>query len=407
MLRTVTVSQLEPGMFIHDLQMSWLQHPFLRSQFLLRSQDDIDRIRALGIREVVIDTGRAERLPEGPEERQEETARLQAELDAYPGERPRADVLRQRRVEVDEELETARPVREEATGVVESVMHDARLGRQVDLARVEPVAERMMESIFRNPNALLSLGQVRRVDRYTFEHSIAVGVLLVTYARARELDPEVIYQLGLGGLLHDIGKARVPEAILTKPGALSAEEYQVMQRHVNLGLEMVGDMPELPPPTLEVIAQHHERWDGSGYPNGLCEDEIGPYGQMAAVVDVYDAITSDRCYHRGEHPTLVLRRMLEWSRSHFREEVVHHFIQCVGIYPAGTLVRMESGRLAVVLDPGEKILYPTVKVFFNTHTHSLVQPEVIDLANPGYHDDHIAAYEDPRRWDFDLNRLLG
>jgi len=406
-LETVAVQELEPGMFVHDLQMSWLQHPFLRNQFVIHSQDEIDRMRALGIREVVIDPERAERLPENPEEQRQETARLQAELDAFEEESPRAAITRQRRVEVDEELEAARPVREEATGVVEAVMQDVRLGRQVDLAQVEPVAEQIMESIFRNPNALLSLGQIRRVDHYTFEHSISVAVLLVTYGRAQELDPEVIYQLGLGGLLHDIGKARVPEAILTKPGSLTEKEYQVMQGHVTLGLEMVGALPDLPAPTLEVIAQHHERWDGSGYPIGLQGDEIGPYGQMAAVVDVYDAITSDRCYHRGEHPTLVLRRMLEWSRSHFREEVVHHFIQCVGIYPAGTLVRMESGRLAVVLDPGEKILYPTVKVFFNTHTQSLIQPEVIDLANPGFHDDHIAAYEDPRRWDFDLNRLLG
>ena len=407
MLKTVPTDELTPGMFIHDLNCSWLKHPFVRSQFLIRRTGDIERIRELGIQSVVIDTEQAETIPDDAERieaQQQETARLQAELDAFSDNRPARE--RHRHTHLEQEMVAARAIQKEANGVVESVMHDARLGRQIELAQLKPINSRLIDSVIRNQNALLSLNRIRSVDRYTFEHSIAVAVLLVTYAHAQGMQPEIIHQLGMGGLLHDIGKTRVPEEILTKPGKLTPEEFAVIQGHVNHGIDIIQELPDIPQATFDVVAQHHERHDGTGYPNGLKGEAISLYGQMAAVVDVYDAITADRCYHRGEHPTLVLRKLLEWSRSHFREEVVHHFIQCVGIYPAGTLVRMESGRLAVVLDPGEKILYPKVKVFYNTNTDSLIPPVVIDLANPGYHDDHIAGYEDPNKWDFPIDRLL-
>lgn len=407
MLKTVRTEELEPGMFVHDLNCSWLKHPFVRSQFLIRRPQDIDRIRELDIEQVTIDTDRAEAIPDEDERieaQRQETARLQAELDAFQTRRGPGE--RQRRTALEQEMRAAHRIQDEANDVVETVMHDARMGRQIELSQLEPVTNRLIDSVIRNQNALLSLNRIRSVDRYTFEHSIAVGVLLVAYAHARGMEPEIIRELGMGGLLHDIGKTRVPEEILTKPGRLTDEEFAVIKGHVNHGLDIVRELPDIPQATLDVVAQHHERHDGTGYPNGLKGDEISLYGQMAAVVDVYDAITADRCYHRGEHPTLVLRKLLEWSRTHFREEVVHHFIQCVGIYPAGTLVRMESGRLAIVLDPGEKILYPKVKVFYNTNTDTLITPVVIDLARPGFHDDHIAGYEDPNKWDFAIHRLL-
>ncbi len=188
------------------------------------------------------------------------------------------------------------------------MMEDARLGRQLEVERVSPLIERMVGSIFSNKDALLGLTRIRRMDRYTFEHSVSSAVLMVSFARTLGLDKECIREIGVGALLHDIGKTLVPPEILNKPACLTDEEFVIMRGHVVHSRQLLEGSKGISPVAPGVAAEHHERMDGSGYPNGIKGDEISRYGQMAAIVDVYDAITADRVYHKGMESHRALRK---------------------------------------------------------------------------------------------------
>lgn len=397
-IKRIDVKQLRVGMYIHDLNCSWLDHPFARSRFEVKQQSIIAKIRAIGIREVYIDTDRGvDVAADVPSKTQSEVScELQAELDHVAAQTP----THAQRIPIDEERIYARRIQKEASSVITGVMMDVRLGKQVEVERVEPVVEQMIESIFRNQDALLSLGRIREMDQYTFEHSVSVSVLLIAFAKSLGLERDVLRQIGVGALLHDIGKIKVPAAILNKPSRLTDEELTIMKRHVILGRDMLAETPGILPAALAVAAEHHERIDGTGYPRGLKGDEITVYGQMAAVVDVYDAITADRCYHKGEPPTAVLKKLLEWSKFHFDPKLVQHFIQTVGIYPVGTLVRLESTHLAIVVESGEKgLLHPVVRVIFDVNSRVFLTPRIVDLSNPATGgEDRIVGYEDAEKW---------
>ena len=237
-------------------------------------------------------------------------------------------------------------------------------------------------------------------------HSVAVCALMIALARQLGLDEQQTRAAGLAGLLHDLGKAMIPNAILNKPGKLTDEEFATIKKHPELGHAAllqgsgVGDI------TLDVCLHHHEKIDGSGYPKGLKANEISLFAKMGAVCDVYDAITSNRPYKAGWDPAESLRKMAEWAKGHFDEAVFQAFVKSVGIYPVGSLVRLESGRLGVVTEQSEKsLLAPKVKVFFSTKSNARIRPEEIDLSRPGVQD-KIAGREDPAKWNIpDLNEL--
>jgi HD-GYP domain-containing protein (c-di-GMP phosphodiesterase class II) len=233
---------------------------------------------------------------------------------------------------------------------------------------------------------------------------VSVCTLLVAFCRSRGLDEETTYQAGLGGLLHDTGKALVPDHILNKPGRLTDEEFAVIKRHPRDGYEILMKTPAIGPIPLDITLHHHERRDGSGYPDRLAGDAIGELAQMAAIVDVYDAITADRVYHKGIPAAEALRKILEWSKCHFNPGFAQEFVRCVGIYPVGTLVLLESGRLGVVVEPHEtSLLTPKVNVFYNTRSETYIRPETLDLARGlGFGGgDRIVSPELPGKWQVD------
>ncbi len=395
-IKKVSVAQLRPGMFIHDLNCGWMDHPFLTNKFEIKEMELIRRIGELGIKEVYIDTSKGADVCDAPTQEEVQSA-LQQRMERVSAPPPAAAP----KVTVREERSYAERVEREASKVVTSVMNDIRLGKQIEVERVSHVVDSMVSSIFRNPHAMMSLGRIREMDKYTFEHSVSVGVLMISFARELGLEREVIQEIGVGALLHDIGKIRTPDHILNKPGKLTDEEFTIMRQHVVLSREILEQSSGVSPTAIAVAAQHHERYDGTGYPNRLKGDEISVYGQMAAIVDVYDAISADRCYRKGEEPTAVLRKMLEWSKFHFNEALVHQFIRCVGIYPVGSLVKLESGRLAVVMEPGEKgPLFPVVRVVYDTTKGRFITPRDIDLSHPTARsgDDRILGCESPERW---------
>lgn len=397
MIKKIPVSSLRPGMYLHDLVADWMSHPFIRNRFLIRDQHTIDKIVAAGIREAYIDSARGIDAPGAPTQTQV-NAQIEAEMKAAAAQR-----MPEVQVSLAEELVRARRIQSQASRVIHAVMQDARLGRALNMAEVEPLVEDITNSISRNQSALLSLVRLKSHDDYTFLHSVAVCTLMVTFCKALKLDPALTREAGLGALLHDTGKMRVPDAILNKPGRFTDAEFEVMKRHPRDGYDILRATPGLSDVALDIALHHHERMDGTGYPERLPGDNISIVARMAAIVDVYDAITSDRCYHSGIPPAEALKKMWEWSKFDFDQTLMRAFISTIGIYPVGTLVRLESGRLGVVTElHASEILKPSVRVFFSTKSNLHIPPQLIDLSRPsGAVADKIVSHEDPLKWGVD------
>ena len=403
MLKKVDASKLKVGMFIHDLDCGWMEHPFVRNRFLLTTEEEIHKIRAARIRGVVIDCSRGLDIDDAPTLAEADAA-TEAEVTAIA-----TKPVVVARVPLGEELARAANIRKQAAGLVRTVMQDARLGKAVELDKVGPVVQSVTESILRNSGALLGLLRIKNKDDYTFLHSVSVCALLVAFCRSRRMDEDVIYQAGLGGLLHDTGKALVPDHILNKQGRLTDEEFAVIKRHPRDGYDILRKSPEIGAIPLDITLHHHERRDGSGYPEQLAQDAISELAQMAAIVDVYDAITSDRCYHKGMSAAEALRKIYEWSKFHFNPTLAQEFMRCVGIYPVGTLVLLESGRLGVVIEPHEtSLLTPKVTVFFSTKNQTYIKPQTLDLSKPfGFGGgDKIVRHESPEKWNVEPLRFM-
>jgi len=395
MIKKVSKADLKLGMFIHDLNCGWMEHSFLRNSFMLRKESDLAKILESGIADVYIDTIKGIDFSPAPTQ-----AEVHADLTARMLELPAAKFPPPgARTTHIEELGFAKQIQKEANLVIHSVLGDVRLGKQIQVERLQPVVHQITESILRNQGTLVSLCRIREGDTYTFQHSVSVCTLLVTFCRYMELSPEVIHEAGIGGMLHDIGKMRVPDHILNKPGKLTDPEFDIMKSHVVLGLETLRQTPGISGTVIQVAGEHHERFEGSGYPERVKGAEISVLGRMAAIVDVYDAITSNRIYHKGMEPPAALTKLFEWSEQHFDPELVQHFIQAIGIYPVSSLVRLASQRLAVVIEQGAQgLLFPKVRVVYDVQRGRKITPVDLDLSDPLAGGDSIIRNEDPEVW---------
>jgi putative nucleotidyltransferase with HDIG domain len=303
---------------------------------------------------------------------------------------------------LSEELVVAKVVLAEASALMTDVMADVRMGRMVELERMEPVVEKMIQSVLRNPGALSCLGRVRQKDHYTFEHSVNVSVLLVNFCHHMGLDRRTIRDAAIGGLLHDVGKVHTPDAILNKPGPLSDEEFAQIRAHVDYGVDIVGGIEGISDMSLTIVAQHHEHMDGGGYPIGLKGNQIAQLGQMAAIVDVYEALTSNRAYRPAMEPSQALQRIFGWSKQQFNNELVQRFIQCVGIYPVGTLVLLDSGMLAIVTEANPaNLLRPMVRVVLDSRRDMVVTPRDLNLAKSTVKE-RIVSSESAAKWKINM-----
>ncbi|KPK02271.1 MAG: phosphodiesterase [Nitrospira bacterium SG8_35_4] len=396
MIKKITVQQLRPGMSIHDINAGWMHHPFLGRKIKISDEKIIKKIMDCGIREVYIDTEKGLDVADAPTV-EEVNREIQAEI-VNTAEADEEEIGMRPTVPIEQELSRAREIQKQAKQTIQNIMDDIRFGKQLETEKIEGVVENMVESIFRNQDALISLGKIRKKDEYTYFHSMSVGVLMISFARQMGFDRRSIQEVGIGAMLHDIGKMKVPHEILNKNGKLTDEEISDIKEHAVYSKKILEETNGISETSINVAAQHHERVDGSGYPEKLQGDEISIFGQMAAIVDVYDAMTADRCYQKKFVPSDVLKRLYEWSKHHFNRDLVQRFIRCVGIYPIGTLVRLESGMLGVIIHHSERsLLEPVVRVVFNPARETLVMPYDLDLSNHG--GDRIKGYESPEKWD--------
>ncbi|MFZ5566070.1 MAG: HD-GYP domain-containing protein [Pseudomonadota bacterium] len=403
MLKRIRVEQLQLGMHIKEFCGSWMEHPFWRSRFVLKDPKDLERILASSIQEVWIDSSKGLDVPAGVSAVSEAESEAQVEQELQVAAQAQRQIGA---VSVAVELERAAQICRQSKQAVVSMFQEARMGKAVDAAGAQRLVDEISDSVARNASALISLARLKTADDYTYMHSVAVCAMMIALARQLGLDEAQTRSAGLAGLLHDLGKARMPMEVLNKPGKLTESEFGVMKSHPVEGHQMLLAVGNVDPIALDVCLHHHEKTDGSGYPKGLKGDEISLFAKMGAVCDVYDAITSNRPYKAGWDPAESLRKMAEWAKGHFDHQVFQAFVKSLGIYPIGSLVRLGSGRLAVVVEQSSRSLtMPLVKAFYSTKSDLRIPPELIDLSVPNC-SDKIAGREDPAQWKFpDLNEL--
>lgn len=396
MLKRIPTDQLRLGMHLHELCGAWIDHPFWRTKFVLDDPADIERVRGSAIREVVIDTALGL-----------DVAPAAAAPPAAPPAAPEAAVAAApaRPVGREQQLAQARKLVQSSRRQMESLFSDARLGRALDVSAGKELVGEITGSVIESPGTLVSLVRLKSADQYTYLHSVAVCALMVSLGRQLGLDEAAVREAGLAGLMHDLGKAMMPLEVLNKPGKLTDAEFAIIKSHPRRGHDLLVEGGQASAEVLDVCLHHHEKFDGSGYPERLAGEGISLLARMGAVCDVYDAVTSDRPYKAGWNPGDALRQMAQW-KGHFDPAVFQAFVKTVGIYPAGSLVRLASGRLGVVLEQGGgSLLAPRVKVFFSTKSNLRIVPEEIDLAAPRS-SDKIVACEAPEQWPFqDLDEL--
>ena len=403
MLKRISVHQLTLGMHLKEFCGSWMEHPFFRSSFVLTDEADIAAILGSTIKEVWIDCDKGLDVASGEAAVSEFESETQVEEELMPIANEQRQVAP---VSAAQEMDRAANICRRSKQAVISMFAEARMGNTLEVGGAKLLVEEITDSVSRNPGALISLARLKTADDYTYMHSVAVCAMMVALAKQLGLDETQTRAAGLAGLLHDLGKAVMPMDVLNKPGKLTDGEFSIIKSHPVEGHKMLLGGVNVDPVAIEVCLYHHEKMDGSGYPDGLKGDQISLWARMGAVCDVYDAITSDRPYKSGWDPAESLRKMAEWTKGHFDPRVFQAFVKAMGIYPVGSLVRLSSGRIGVVMEQTVKSLtVPRVKVFFSTKTDMRILPEIIDLSLSSCRD-RIASREDPGRWHFsDLNEL--
>ncbi|WP_374366749.1 HD-GYP domain-containing protein [Piscinibacter sp.] len=402
MLKKIPVDDLRLGMHLHAMCGAWLDHPFWRTKFILDDPADLDKLRASSVKEVWIDVSKGRDVEasanEGVAPRRDPAparsgaAEVRAEAEAPARQPPPA-------AELGAELQRASALVNQSREAVSSLFAEACMGRALDTEKCLPLVDEIATSVWRNPGAIVSLARLKTHDDYTYMHSMAVCALMVSLGRQLGMDESTAREVGMAGMLHDMGKAMMPLEVLNKPSKLTEAEYQIMKTHPQHGYELLQEGKGVGEVALDVTLHHHERPDGRGYPHGLAGDALTRVARMGAVCDVYDAITSNRPYKAGWDPAESIAKMASWA-GQFDTEIFQAFVKSLGIYPIGSLVRMRSGKLGVVVEQNESSLVaPRVKLFFSTRSNMPVPVELVDLSAPGCAD-AIAARESNAQWKF-------
>ncbi len=265
------------------------------------------------------------------------------------------------------------------------------------------LAKQMQVSIQRNRDALSLLSRIRKKDEYTLYHSVSVSSHVLNMCHYYEIPEQQSLDIAVGALFHDIGKALVPQTILNKPGKLTEAEFNEMKRHAELSMDMLSRAKNIPLEGYDIALHHHERYDGKGYPHGLEKDRISFAAQLTSVCDVFDAVTSERCYKAGMESVLGLRIIYEGGGGHFNKELANDFIRCIGMYPVGTCVVLADGRSGVVIGSTEDMTRPIVQILYDEKKQKQLAPFTVDLSQTN---DTIASYSDTRRFGLTYNQLL-
>ncbi|MGF1718919.1 HD-GYP domain-containing protein [Vibrio kyushuensis] len=274
----------------------------------------------------------------------------------------------------------AKKLIDDARGLANRVMSQTFEGKVIELDKIGELAENIIESLLVDSDALRCVSALRQKDEYLLEHSVNVACLLVTFGKHLDLDKALLKQMAIGGFIHDIGKTKVKNEVLNKPAKLTPDEFEHIKLHQVFAGKLIFDIEGLSDVSRDVCLMHHEKLDGNGYPLGLKGEEIPQHGRMACIVDIYDALTADRCYKKGMSSAEAFKIMLGLTPFHLDSELVYKFINCIGVYPVGSLIELSDGRVAIVWtsNPSQP-LKPEVKCFYSNKYKRFTDVALVDL----------------------------
>lgn len=368
-------------MYIAELDRPWLESPFVFQGFLVDSHSLLNQLRDT-CQYVYVDA--EESLVPVPGAKFRPVKKEQTVVNRNPHQNNsfhRRDVTNYYNFKKD--LSQARKVNLNTKGYISHILHETRLGHTVDTQQAQLLVNDMVDCIINNPHALVWFTNLKDKNEYTANHSLNVCIIALAFGNFCQLDREQLNILGFGALFHDIGKMKVPLAILDKPGKLTTEEFEEVRRHPVYGYNLLKADSDFPQDALDIVLSHHERNDGSGYPHGRKAEQIQYLAKLVSVVDTYDAITTRRVYHDPITPHEALSRMFHFVPVHFDQKLVEQFIKCLGIYPVGSVVELNSGEVGVVVSVNdEHHLKPVILLIMNDKREYYSVRKLLNLANP-------------------------
>ncbi|WP_368880736.1 HD-GYP domain-containing protein [Shewanella algae] len=360
-LLKLPVTQLGIGMYVSAIENNGQLAVANAGQ--IRSRQAITKLSNSGIRFVWVDV-----------ERSSDNCGLKKQRPAFNHHPRKTSVNHQLAIGQAKQLLT------EAKGLVRKVLSETFEGKAIEVEPFAALADNMIESVMLDSDAMKCVSALRSKDAYLLEHSVNVAFLLITFGKYLKLDREMLRQLAIGGILHDIGKIKVDNKILHKPGKLTPEEFEHMKLHQAYAIEIMEQAKGLSQVSKDVCLMHHEKLDGRGYPRGLKGDALPLHGRMSCIVDIYDALTATRCYKEAMSPAAAFKILLSLTPFHLDESLVYEFIRCIGVYPVGSLVQLSDGRVGIVWESKDRdVLHPIVKCFYSLKFKRYTDVTMVDL----------------------------
>lgn len=372
----VRVEDLEIGMFVSQLDKPWIETPYLIQGFLLKTREDITALEK-HCEFVYVDV-LLSKEPEKKRSSHTESVRTDDEIkqqligtvpEKYKPETSMSD-----------ELVSARDTHRTLSHTVDDVMNDIANNKSLDSLSLKRAINPMLDSIIRNPDAFAWLTRMKYKDNYTYNHAVSSSVWAVSFGRHLGFPKQKLQSLALGAMLFDIGKMKLPDKLINNPKRYNQFEYELVKKHTDYSLEILRNTQGIDSDVIEMVATHHERHNGSGYPNGMAGNQIPILGKIAGIVDCYDAIISDRVFATALSPHDTVKKLYDWRDIDFQAELVEQFIQVVGIYPVGTVIELSDGRVGVIFAQHKiRRLRPQVMILLDSDKKSLDNFNVLDL----------------------------
>lgn len=360
------VSKLDIGMFVSAIDQKG--QVAIANAGQIRNQNSIIKLKKSGIEYVWIDV-----------ERSADSCGLKRAISPKP-------VVKKIKPSRDKSQLHAKKLILEAKVLLKKVLSEVFEGKAIEVAPFEALADNMIESALLDDDALKCVSALRTKDAYLLEHSINVAFLLVTFGKYLKMDKEILRQMAVGGILHDIGKIKVDNKVLHKPGKLTPQEFEHMKLHQVFAIEIMAETKGLSDLSKDICLMHHEKLDGNGYPRGLKGDEIPLHGRMSCIVDIFDALTATRCYKEAMSPAAAFKILLSLTPFHLDEKLVYDFIRCVGVYPVGSLVELSDGRIGIVWEAKDRdALHPVLKCFYSIKLKRYTSVTMVDLLKSDLH----------------------
>ncbi|MDO6763650.1 HD-GYP domain-containing protein [Agarivorans sp. 1_MG-2023] len=388
-IRTIEIDALKKGMYVVSITSQSGKTSVAQSGRITQAEQ-VKLLKRKGVKVVSVDWSRSVFEDDSSQPKTTEINSASSKVKKLSGE--------------SEKL-AAKKLFNEAKSLQTKFFRQLQQGEPIDIEPMERAAEGLIDSLENQSGAMLCLAKIRAKDKYLMEHSLNVGMLLAYFGRSLDMNKAVQKQLLMGGMLHDIGKINTPDEILHKPGKLTDDEFVIMREHVVHSHNILKAQEGISKIMLEIASNHHERLDGLGYPNKLKGEQLSSYTRMANIVDCYDALTADRVYKSGMPPTAAFRILLSGVGTQFDKVLIEKFIRCMGVYPVGTLVKLKSKKLGVVVERNElKPLQPIIKLVFNVATNTHTEVKLIDLSK--YSHEEIEGAVSPRDYGISLDRFL-